>query len=424
MKPTRSELPIHHDPSVPVSWGCKPCMEFGECGGLQTAEGLYNCLSFCECIDQSKCQYVCPRKLEDFVNRVDEIGGFTLDNIPHAPSLEFPTLPSVVAHIYGRSHRKKKFSSAAVSVPLVNLFYRKTGLPKYRSKVEVAEAFGFDPSAALIFNGVSEDQPIEDYWIHRRATKLVNSLAALNPALITVPNYSVFTNIPRWDDLHSIKRIAICWSEFMLAGVPASLHLNARTDMDWKRWTDFIGEHPEVRSVSFEFATGAAHKERANYHVEKLISLADAVDQDLQLLVRGGLRYLQQFDSAFAQCVFIDTGSYVKTMKRRKLDWLPGEKKHWRSAKTAKGEPLDDLLLHNIQTTAAMAAFARSSPEAGIQQKLTSEVFHEPKFVDPRQIALPWVQSEVRDHRERRVLKATPESRRALNHRLARSAVR
>lgn len=392
MKPARPVLPVYHDSSAPVSLGCNPCLELGLCGGLQAPGGLHNCLSFCDCKDPSGCPYVCPRKLEDFLNREREVSGFTLANIGRTPALHFPTLPSVIPHIYGRSHRKKRLSVPAISLPLNKLFYRKSGMPKYHSKVEVAEAFGFDPSAALIINGVSEDQPIEDYWLHRRATRLPDRFALLEPALITVPNYSVFTNAPRWDDLYSIKRIAICWSEFMIAGVPASLHLNARTDSDWKRWTEFIHNHPEVRSVTFEFATGAAHKDRADYHVEKLIGLADAVNQDLQLLIRGGLRYLKQLDTAFAECVFIDTGSYVKTIKRRKLEWTPGSKKCWRSAKTGKAEPLDDLLLHNIQRTASMAGFVRNSQQQ-IHTHTRVEELQEAKFVDPRQIPLPWRQS-------------------------------
>lgn len=209
----------------------------------------------------------------------------------------------------------------------------------------------------------------------------------------------------------------------MIAGIPASLHLNARTDMDWKRWTEFIGNHPEVRSVTFEFATGAAHKDRADYHVEKLIGLAGAVKQDLQLLIRGGLRYLRQLDAAFAECVFIDTGSYVKTIKRRKLDWTPGGKKYWRSAKTAKAEPLDDLLLHNIQGTAAMAAFARNSPPQ-IHTLSGTETPQEPKFVDPRQIPLPWQQSNQPSSTKAPGLPNTVRASFAEQHLRARSAVR
>ena len=398
MDATRHELPIYHDPSVPVSLGCNPCLELELCGGLQTAKGLHNCQSFCKCLNPLKCQFICPRKLEDFVNRVQEIRGFSLENISPAPVLQFPSLPGVIHHLYGCSHRHERLRVAAVSIPLVKLFYRKTGLPKYCSKAEVAEAFGFDPGTPLVINGVSEDQPIEDYWTHRRATKLANSFALLEPVLITVPNYSVFANVPRWDDLYSIKRIAICWHELMLAGIPASLHLNGRTDTDWRRWTDFIIEHPEVRSITFEFATGAAHKERAEYYVQKLIQLAGDVGRRLQLLTRGGVQYLNRLDAAFAECVFIDTSAYLKTTKRQRLEWRAGQKKYWRSAKTSKGAPLDDLLRHNTRTTEAMIQYARRLTAEAVTKQATP--LPEAKLIDPKQFRLPWPQLEIRTQKK------------------------
>src|ERR1051325_2245995 len=99
MNCTGRDLPIYHDPAVPVSLGCKPCPELEPCGGLHTAKGLHSCHTFCECSNPSKCPFVCPRKLEDFVNRVQEVRGFTLDNIPRAPYLQFPSLPGVIHHI-------------------------------------------------------------------------------------------------------------------------------------------------------------------------------------------------------------------------------------------------------------------------------------------------------------------------------------
>src|SRR5207249_4165551 len=52
---------------------------------------------------------------------------------------------------------------------------------------------------------------------------------------------SMFLDVPRWDNLHNMKRIALCWSELVSRGLPTSLHLNARTDRDWERWIEFIG---------------------------------------------------------------------------------------------------------------------------------------------------------------------------------------
>jgi hypothetical protein len=227
------------------------------------------------------------------------------------------------------------------------------------------------------------------------------------------------TNVPRWDDLYSIKRIAICWQEFMLAGIPASLHLNARTDRNWLRWTDFINKHPQVHSVTFEFATGAAHKARADYHVLNLIKLARNVDRRLQLFTRGGLQYLEQLDAAFDECVFFDTGSYVKTTKRRKLEWGPEEKKHWRSAKTLKSDPLDDLLLHNIRTTEAMVEYARRLRK-DVSEGPTMETLLAVGFSNPKQIPLPWLQLEGCSHKRTPV----PQTLTKAGRSLARSATR
>ena len=275
------------------------CPELGICGGLQTDKGLFSCLSFCNCANPAQCQNVCPRNLENFINRIQEVRGFDLNDIRFSRTLAVPELPYVVPHIYGSSRRVGRLQVSAVSVPLGKLFKRKTGEIKYHSKAELAKAFAFDDSAALLINGVSEDQPIEDYWTHRRVMNLTAGLAVLEPALITVPNFSVFTNVPRWDDLHSMKRIAICCAELNEAGIATSLHLNARTDTDWQRWAEFIATNRMIRSIAFEFATGAASMQRAHYHVEQLISLAGVVKRDLQLVLRGGQKHLRRLAKPF-----------------------------------------------------------------------------------------------------------------------------
>jgi hypothetical protein len=54
--------------------------------------------------------------------------------------------------------------------------------------------------------------------------------------MATTPNYSLFVDRPRWDDLHAMKRIAIVHGEFLEAGMPGALHVNGRTDRDFERW--------------------------------------------------------------------------------------------------------------------------------------------------------------------------------------------
>jgi hypothetical protein len=285
------------------------------------------------------------------------VRGFDLGNVPKVDCVGRPALPFVVPLLYNGSRRRVRLAADAVAVPLGLLFDRRSGALKFRSREEVARAFQFDPAARLVLSGVDHDQPIEDYWAHRRAARLVEQLAALRPDLVTSPNYSLLLDVPRHDNLHNIKRIAICWAELAGAGVPAALHLNARTDHDWRRWTDFVAAREEVTSVAFEYATGAARMDRGTWHTHKLVELAAAAGRGLQIVVRGGQAHLGELERAFSEVVFIDTTSFVKTVKRQRLDWGPGAKRRWRSALTPRGYPLDELLQHNVETFAAMITF-------------------------------------------------------------------
>ena len=358
MNAYREALPLYHSVNYPVSLGCTGCTDLKPCGGLQISGALFDCSGFCcrngDSEDQPDCQFVCRNNVEEYINRHIEVGGWEFDTIPRSGLLRYSKLPSVIPLLYGRSSRVSVLTSDAIGVPLEKLFDHSNGSLKFSTKEELAHSFGFDPSAKLLISGVGRDRVIEYYWTHRKAAELPDQLAQLQPALITVPNYSLFLGVPREDNLYSMKRIAICWDELVRSKTPTSLHVNARTDHDWERWTEFVGERDEIRSIAYEFATGPSCLERGKWHTEKLIRLANEVGRALQIVLRGGYYYLTDISEAFDEVVFIDTSSYVKTMKRKRLDWMPGEKKHWRSAKTERGEPLDDLLQKNADTFRAM----------------------------------------------------------------------
>ncbi|HEX8174045.1 MAG TPA: hypothetical protein VF543_02880 [Pyrinomonadaceae bacterium] len=340
---------LFHDADKPLSLGCINCPEQGICGGLRTSGSHFDCLAFCECDDPSDCQYVCPNNLENYIARFHEVQGFEFNNVPRAPVLPYQPFPFSVPLLYHSSGRLGRFVTDTVAIPLTYLLDRKTGMLRYSTREELTESFGFDDRARLIIMGVDQDQPIEDYWSFRRATHIPEQLARLKPDLVTAPNYSVFLDSPRWDNLHNMKRIAICWSELVAAGIPTSLHLNARTDRDWERWTEFVVERDEIRSVAFEYATGAARQDRGEWHTEKLAALALAVPRDLQIVVRGGYAHLEKLYSAFHEVVFIDTTSFMKTINRQKLTRLPSGKLEWRREVMPNAHPLDDLLEHNVR---------------------------------------------------------------------------
>jgi hypothetical protein len=118
---------------------------------------------------------------------------------------------------------------------------------------------------------------LERWWLFGSdRVEAIRALKKLNISLVTAPNYSLFTDQPRWDDLHSMKRIALVHQEFLNEGMPAALHVNARTERDWERWREFIVARPEITDLAFEFATGAGWAGRLDWHAEQLSHLAAA----------------------------------------------------------------------------------------------------------------------------------------------------
>lgn len=160
--------------------------------------------------------------------------------------------------------------------------------------------------------------------------------------MATSPNYSLFIDRPRWDDLHAIKRIAWMHQEFLEAGMSAALHVNGRTETDFARWAEYITAHQDVQYLSYEFTTGTGRPSRRRQHAAWLADLARAVGRPLHLLVRGGTEVVPQLCEVFAGVTFLDTSAFLKTMMRFRA--IKGETLSWWPSPTAVGEPLDDLL--------------------------------------------------------------------------------
>jgi hypothetical protein len=256
-------------------------------------------------------------------------------------------LPESVPMLYGRACRSTPLKAKWVALPLAALFSRRTGEMKYRSREALAGAFLFDDSCGLIISGVDVDQSLERYWRLARGADIVKGLAAIQPDLVTVPNYSLFVNVPREDNLHNMKRIALCWHELASAGVATALHVNARTDHDWERWTVFLAERPEISVIAFEFATGSRHPSRGAWHVAQLCKMQRNVGRDLQLVIRGQ-RFIDRLKETYRHVTLIDTNLYVKSMRRQKLVRGIGETPRWEPSWSLIDEPLDRIMEANL----------------------------------------------------------------------------
>ena len=320
------------------------------CGGLRVAAGIFDCRALCACQRNGKrCFGVCRRDPSVFVSRMREVGSFAFDTVPRVAPVSARALPDYAPIIYDGTKRRGRLDAGVVAIPLLSFFSRASGTGRFETREETLATFKLSPDTRIILTGVAKDPAIERWWSFADRPRLIATLRPLGVEMVTAPNYSLFTDVTRLDNLHNMKRIVLAWAEFMAGGMPCALHINARTDTDYRRFGDFIGEREEVTAVAFEFLTGSATAARGAEHCEQLVALAARVRRPLRLVVRGGRKHLRQLTAAFAGVTVLDADPYMKAKYRRRARLALGAEIEWQASRTAKSEPLDDLLQHNVE---------------------------------------------------------------------------
>ena len=336
------------------SLGCSRCVDLSLCGGLFVRADALDCTTYC-CGKGVGCDVVCQRN-PAFVEQVWEIGGFSLDSVGRAPVANFPELPHSVPLIYSRGARRAPFFPRAAAASLYQVYDRRTHKLRFATKVALCEYLGLDSRTSIVLTGTATDAPLERWWtLGDRRREVLSLLAGVGFVGITSPNFSLFSDVPRWDNFHSMKRIAICWQEIAAVGLPAALHVNARAPQDWRRWTEFVDSRPEVTAIAYEFATGAAGPIRMAYHVDELRHLADRVRRPLTLLVRGGLSSLDDLRKSFSAVIHLDSTTYMKTANRKIGRHAGGSVVRWSDAPGKPNVCVDQLIEHNHLTMLAAA---------------------------------------------------------------------
>jgi hypothetical protein len=351
---TRRGARFFDDPTAnPGCLGCSACSEFSTCGGLHVRAAAFDCLAYC-CRKPLECDNVCVRNPSAFVERVHEIGGFSLENIPRTAIRSRPVLPRTIPLVYHGSSRSERFASPVVALPLFALISRSQGTVRFASRAELLDTFRLSDSSKIVLSGTDTDAPLERWWGYGGFRRIfaLEHLMHLGIEVITSPNYSLFSDAPRWTDLHSMKRIAITWQEIADVGISSALHVNARTIQDWRRWRDFIGERQEINCLAFEFATGAADPKRMVWHTDQLCRLAAEVQRPITLFIRGGTAVLPQLEEFFDEVCLIDPRPFMKAIHRQEAVRRSDGTIAWRRA-SSTDSPVDELLEHNSLALAA-----------------------------------------------------------------------
>lgn len=328
--------------------GCPTCLDREHCGGVHTDAGVMDCRDLCSCQNKARCNMVCRFNPRFFVERMREVGGLAFTNAPRVPARGVPELPLVAPFIDHRYGRHSQLEELVVALSLYEVVNMATGEVHVGSREELAERFLIPAAANVILSGVDKDGLIERWWELSNRPTILAALSRLDIALVTTPNYSVLLDVPRTDNLHAMKRILLTWTEIAAAGLRSALHINARTEHDYRRWADLIAERPEIEILSFEFATGCGRGERIDWHVEQLCELANRVGRPLMLVIRGGGRKASALRRHYAHVTLIETDAFSRTLRRRRACFTEAGRLKWAPYPTAEGSPLDDLLAHNI----------------------------------------------------------------------------
>lgn len=334
-----------HSPSL----GCPTCLEFARCGGVHTDAGVLDCRDLCSCRDKSQCDMVCRFNPRVFVARMREVGGLSFDTAPRVPARGVPQLPGIIPFVDHRYGRASTLNEPVVALSLYDVVNMATGALQVTSRQALADRLLIPADATVILSGVGKDGPIERWWELPNRRDILAGLADSGVAVATTPNYSVLTDVPRTDNLYAMKRILLAWTEMAAAGLPAALHVNARTDQDYKRWGELIAKRPEIEMLAFEFATGGGRGERIDWHVEQLCRLADRVGRPLVLMIRGGGRKIGELRGHFAHVTLIETEAFARAIRRRRAMLTESGRLRWAPSPTPKGAPIDDLFAHNVE---------------------------------------------------------------------------
>ncbi len=345
---TRERKLWHDEREYPTSLGCFACRYADICGGLSVKSSPWDCLDFC-CGKDKSCNVVCPNRPFDFVQRAREVGGFRLGNVPRASKLLTSPLPNAIPILYHGSNRIQSFRQPVVCLPLAGFLSRTTSGLRFSNRNEVVDFFKLDTNTRIVLTGIDQDSSVERWWgIGDGRIELIKGLRSLGVEMVTTPNFSLIADRPRMNDLHSMNRIAITHEEFLREGMRAALHVNARTQQDWRNWTSYVSLREEVCDIAFEFATGAGRSRRKEWYLRQLIRLARICPHELHLIVRA-VSYddLATLAKAFSGVTLLETSTFLKTMHRQKAFINKSAKLNWLPQRTAPGEPLDDLLESN-----------------------------------------------------------------------------
>lgn len=332
--------------------GCANCKLVKQCGGHDTPI-IYQtgCANYASDV-ATDTDDMNPHFAERFWQLWSDVHGLYDYHVGPLRSIQGEQLPRYVPQLQG-PHLQPS-GSLSVKVAAIRLFQivGRTGAGygvKFRTAAQLRQAYGLAPDTRVLLVGVDKDRPLESFWHHHQTHRVCESLAQLGLE-VTIPNYSFFTCVPRFQILRNRKRILLVAERLSQAGVRVAIHLNALTKSDWTFWVDFLREHTEVTTVTLEFQTGPLADHACGQRVfDELDDLIDRVGRPLHILLVGAARFYTQARERRWNFTIIDSEPYMFAQHRRVLEKNKSGNYALRFIPTTPGAPVYHLFEANLK---------------------------------------------------------------------------
>tara|TARA_R110002111_G_scaffold100976_6_gene156481 strand:- start:41214 stop:42299 length:1086 start_codon:yes stop_codon:yes gene_type:complete len=341
--------PVKDDlrPQGYTSATCPSCVFYDKCGGLYNNRPLMNCFDQF-CCGNGTCDNVCPYKPADFEQRMREIGGLHVNDIP--PLYQNPiSLPAYVPMIHHASRRSTNLKAEVVALDPYKIFGQRDG--GYKSLANDGETlrriFKLMPNSKIILRGTAEDRFLENYWSFRKTDHVAEQIAALGISLFIGPNYSQFLDVPRTDCIYNRKRQLICLAELSEKGISVAPHLSATMPPDWTFWANFLRSNDNIHHVAINFQTGNKNRKEGSKVIDRIRELQDTIGRPISLIPIGGTQFINVIAPHFESFALIDSEPFFKSVYRM-LFKQQGTNRGWESTWTLKNQPIDNILQSNI----------------------------------------------------------------------------
>ena len=185
------------------------------------------------------------------------------------------------------------------------------------------EVYRLGPATKVALECFVEDRVLEGFWLNRRS--VIQELRGLGFDLILAPNFSVWYDHSRFEQLVQQRRAFILYHELVEAGLPAIPDIGwSLFEPDGRLWAEWVNSQPDLKAVSLFCGNRKAHASRRALEetVEDIALFHEVVRPDITFLL-GGVhapeRLLALRRAASGRKLVICNGMAYALAQRRRL---------------------------------------------------------------------------------------------------------